>query len=67
MLIRQVPICKNCPYRPIDVYMNISGVKLNVFDIDLVIEVGKRIQAIAELKRYSNAAYYDYFDFPPTR
>jgi len=58
MLSRQIPACKNCPYQPVDVLMNINGVKLNIFDIDLVIEVGKRIQAVAELKKYSNAASY---------
>ncbi len=64
MLVRQVKPCANCPYKPIDIMLNVNGVKLNVFDIDLVFEVGKRIRAIAELKRYSNASYYKYFEFP---
>jgi len=61
MLIRQIPVCKNCPYFSFDVQLTMNGVKLNIFDIDLVIEVGKRIEAIAELKRYYNASSYKYF------
>ena len=64
MLIRQIPVCKNCPYFSFDVQLTINGVKLNIFDIDLVIEVGKRIEAIAELKRYYNASSYKYFEIP---
>ena len=64
MLVRQVPSCKNCPYYTFDIQLKINNVKLNIFDIDFVAEIGKRIAAIAELKRYYNAASYKYFSIP---
>ena len=68
MLSRQVKACYGCPYRPIDLLLSdaniVNGKKLNVFDVDLVIEVGKRIEAIAELKRYSDASEHEYFTVP---
>ncbi len=65
MLARQIKPCVNCPYKPIDIQITgINGVRINIFDIDLVFEIGKRIEAIAELKRYPNAASYRYFEFP---
>ena len=64
MLHRQVPVCKNCPYFTFDIQMIVNGTKLNVFDIDLVVEVGKRIRAIAELKKYRNASTYRYIEVP---
>ncbi len=68
MISRQIPACQNCPYRPIDIQLSktskINGKKLNIADIDLVIEVGKRIEAIAELKKYRDASWYDKFLMP---
>jgi|Deesub1362B_J571_1020462.scaffolds.fasta_scaffold00842_24 hypothetical protein len=66
MISRQIQLCENCPYKPVDVGLSISlnGKKLNICDIDLVIEVGKRIEAIAELKRYANASAYSTFFLP---
>ena len=68
MLVRQVPACTHCPYKPLDIQLSetstINGKKLNIFDVDWVIEVGKRIEAIAELKKYSDAAAYRFFEVP---
>ena len=68
MISRQINACVNCPYKPLDIQLSetnvINGKKLNIFDIDWVIEVGKRIEAIAELKRYNNASTYRFFEVP---
>ncbi len=66
MLERNVKTCANCSYKPPDIFIlvEVNGVRLNVFDIDLVIEVGKRIRAIAELKRYSKVRHYKYIEVP---
>jgi len=68
MISRHIPACQGCPYRPIDIQLSstskINGKKLNIADIDLVIEVGKRIEAVAELKKYMDASWYDKFLMP---
>ena len=68
MFERRIRPCDNCPYRPIDLLLAQkfvqNGVKLNCFDIDLVIEIGKRIEAVAEIKHYQDAMWYDKFLMP---
>ena len=68
MMVRSVPLCSNCPYKPVDIQLGdvseINGKKINIFDIDLVIEIGKRIEAIAEVKKYKNASSYKYINVP---
>jgi len=66
MISREIQLCENCPYKPVDLLLSrtLNGKKLNICDIDLVIEVGKRIEAVAELKRYANASCYANFYLP---
>ncbi len=68
MMVRKIPLCHNCPYKPIDFRLGdvneVNGKKINIFDIDLVIEIGKRIEAIVEVKRYCNAIAYNTFTVP---
>jgi len=68
MLARRIRPCDCCPYKPIDLLLSgkfkQNGIKLNCFDIDFVVEVGKRIRAVAEVKRYQDAAWYDRFYMP---
>jgi|GEM_PF-1722242 len=68
MISRAVKTCESCPYKPIDLKLprlrTINGQKVNICDIDLVLEVGGEIKAIAELKRYKNADIYPEFWIP---
>ena len=68
MIERKIRPCEFCPYKPIDLLLTRefiqNGIKLNCFDIDLVIEIGKRIEVVAEIKRYQDAACYDKFLMP---
>ncbi len=70
MLERVVKQCRGCPYEPIDLqfgrFLDPEGKtqKVNAFDVDLVIEVGKRIRAVLEMKRYQDAASYRHFYMP---
>jgi predicted methyltransferase len=65
MISRAVKTCESCPYKPIDLKLprlrTINGQKVNICDVDLVIEIGRDIKAIAELKRYQNADSYSKF------
>ncbi len=71
MIARQIPYCHGCPYQfeHLDVQIlkdsTINGVKWTIGNIDLVIEVGKRIRAIAETKLYRNVASYREVHMPP--
>jgi hypothetical protein len=67
MLNRAIQACENCVYKPIDLDFDLlkaNGVKVNINDIDLVIEVGKRISGIVELKHYWEASSYNSFMIP---
>ncbi len=66
MLLRQIKPCSGCPYfTGIDLqFKTLNGVMMNFMDIDLVGEIGKRIEFIAEIKHYNHAANYNYFLLP---
>ncbi len=66
MLERQIKPCSACPYfTGIDLHFRtLNGVRMNFMDIDLVGEIGKRIEFIAEIKHYNYAANYNYFILP---
>ncbi len=66
MLVRQVKPCVNCPYYTgIDLkFRMLNGVMMNFMDIDLVGEIGKRIEFVAEIKKYNNATNYNSFLMP---
>jgi len=67
MLYRQVkPLCRYCPYyNGIDLnFRRLNGVNVNFMDIDLVGEIEKHIEFIAEVKHYRDANLYDEFYLP---
>ena len=70
MIARQIPYCHGCPYQfeHLDIKIlnghEINGVKWTIGNFDIVADVGKRIEFIAETKFYRNASSYKYFFIP---
>ncbi|MDK2782056.1 MAG: hypothetical protein PWR13_1084 [Archaeoglobi archaeon] len=67
MISREIKLCSDCPYRPVDIHIpfhQFNVEKVTFCDVDGVLEVGDEIVAIFELKRYRNADAYNYFFLP---